>query len=285
VREGNKMKEYDLCVAYRIYPGNSKFSQRPIFQENKLKLAEICLESFKRSLEGVKVKLLVIFDRCPKEYEKLFLKRFKKEDLEFYHIHAKKRKKFFERTNAHTFLMQINLLLKQNFSENVYFSEDDYFYTPKSFKEMLKFLKIRKADFITPYDHPDYYILNIHNYPKESIKIGKYLWRTVGSTCCTFLTTKKILEETRNILEKYRYISDAPMWFALTKKRIFFGPKFWKFNLAIWYIWKQLLFGRKYLLWAPSPSIATHMEKAFLAPKVNWNKYIKKYAKLLQTKK
>ena len=39
---------YDLAVAYRIYPGVSKVP--PVFSQDKLKLAEFCLKSFKDSL-------------------------------------------------------------------------------------------------------------------------------------------------------------------------------------------------------------------------------------------
>ncbi len=40
-------KNYDLTVAYRIYP---KISRSPaVFSDNKYKLSQLCLKSFKES--------------------------------------------------------------------------------------------------------------------------------------------------------------------------------------------------------------------------------------------
>ncbi|MCM8785120.1 MAG: glycosyltransferase family 2 protein [Candidatus Omnitrophica bacterium] len=269
------MKKYDLCIAYRINAQNSR-KKRPVFQNDKFKLATLSLESFKRSLGDLKFKLIVIFDRCPLSYEKIFLQRFRPEELEFIHIERIMDKYF--GNNAFTFLKQIEILVNQQFSENVYFAEDDYLYIPNGLITLLDFFHKTKVDFVTPYDHPDYYTLNLHKYKKEVIQYeyGNYVWRSVGSTCCTFLTTVKTLQETRSTLEKYKFISDAPMWFILTKKRQFFAPKFLEFNFFIWtFGLKQLLFGKRYTLYAPQPSIATHMEEKFLAPGVDWYSYMK----------
>src|SRR6187455_1675133 len=59
---------YDLAATYRIY---SKMSRNPppIFPDNKFKLAELCFNSFKNSVEGLRVKLWVILNDCPPEYE------------------------------------------------------------------------------------------------------------------------------------------------------------------------------------------------------------------------
>ncbi|MCM8809183.1 MAG: glycosyltransferase family 2 protein [Candidatus Omnitrophica bacterium] len=268
---------FDLCIAYRINAQNSKV-KRPIFQSDKLNLSKLCLESFKRALGNLKFKLIVIFDRCPSLYEDLFLQKFNKEDLEFIHIEKVMSKIY--GNNAYTFLRQIDILVNQTYSENVYFAEDDYLYIPNGIAILLEFLKKTKADFVTPYDHLDYYTLNLHNYKKEVIQYGNYLWKSVGSTCCTFLSTIKTLRETRHILEKYKFISDASMWFILTKKKKIFPFKFLRHNFLMWaFGCKQLLFGKKYTLWAPQPSIATHMVNKFLAPGVNWNNFIEKLLK------
>jgi len=42
--------KHDLAVAYRIYPKVSSHPP-PVFADDKLKLAQLCLNSFKASLE------------------------------------------------------------------------------------------------------------------------------------------------------------------------------------------------------------------------------------------
>jgi hypothetical protein len=42
--------------------------------------------------------------------------------------------------------------------------------------------------------------------------------------------------------------------------------------LAWFFRWRQILFGRRYSLWTPSPSIATHMIAGQEAPGVDWQK-------------
>ena len=63
---------YDLAVAYRIYPESFRPSRPPIFAEDKFKLAELCFKSFKGSLGGLRVKLWVLLNNCPPEYEAMF---------------------------------------------------------------------------------------------------------------------------------------------------------------------------------------------------------------------
>ena len=74
-----KKKRYDLAVAYRIYPLIPR--EPPFLKNDKLKLAELCLKSFKDSLSNLKAKIWVILDRCPPEYEDLFKQYFDEEDL------------------------------------------------------------------------------------------------------------------------------------------------------------------------------------------------------------
>ena len=58
---------YDLVIAYRIYPTVSKVP--PAYPTDKYKLSELCLKSFREATAGLRVKMHVILDNCPKEYE------------------------------------------------------------------------------------------------------------------------------------------------------------------------------------------------------------------------
>jgi hypothetical protein len=258
--------EYDVTIAYRIYPKVSKVP--PIYGDNKFKLSEFCLKSFKGSLGSIKAKMLVILDDCGEEYEQLFKKYFSIDDLIFYKVDGI--------GNQATFAMQIQLLLDQSYSSLVYFAEDDYFYK-SPFEEMIEFIKNNSdVDFVTPYDHLDYYTFDLHK--------GKYEakhWRTAASTCLTFLTKKKTLEQTKNIFLSYsKGNHDCSIWHCLTKYKIrnpvvilksLISSRFQSFLLFQgWrYCGGQLLFGRKWKLWVPIPTIATHMESNFLAPSMD----------------
>lgn len=53
---------------------------------------------------------------------------------------------------------------------------------------------MKDAHFVTPYDHPNYYTLPLHQHKSEYRQMGNQIWKTVNATCLTFLTTKKQLE-------------------------------------------------------------------------------------------
>ncbi len=260
--------DYDLTVAYRIYPGVSKIP--PVFSSNKLKLSEFCLKSFKESLGDLKVKMIVLLDNCPLEYNSLFEKYFSPEDLELISLEGI--------GNQRTFDLQIKVLLEQNYSEKVYFAEDDYFYLPDQFKEMINFMDSNDdVDFVSAYDHSDYYNHPLHQHDYETRSTATRKWRTANSTCLTFLTTKKTLNEVKNVLKTYvngNY--DSSMWLALTKFQL--SPLKMRKSLEMRKIifrawsdsWRQIIQGKRYKLWTPLPSMATHMENNCISPGIDW---------------
>ncbi|MFH1941408.1 MAG: glycosyltransferase family 2 protein [bacterium] len=272
---------FDLAVAYRVYP---EISKEPfIFQDDKLKLMEICLKSFKKSLASLRVKMFVLLDSCPEEYEDLFRKYFLDRDLEFL--------KFDKAGNANTFIKQIEILCEQTDSDVIYFAEDDYLYIPHQFHCMIDFLKNKKGvDFVSPYDHPDYYNIDLHRRPYYIDVFSNLHWRTACSTCLTFLTRKSTLIKTRDIFTTYSKGNyDSSLWISLTKcnifnffkvlKSLFFDLPIFKIYIKAWlYCWRQILFGKKWQLWVPIPSLATHMEKRYLAPVVDWSNIVPGYA-------
>lgn len=270
------IKEYDLAIAYRIYP---KVSKNPIvFTDDKFKLSDLCLRSFKNSLGDLNVKMIVLLDNCPPEYRELFKKYFDEKDLELINLDGV--------GNLGTFGMQIDLLLEQEFSEIVYFAEDDYFYLPNQFEEMIKFLKDNDdVHFVSPFDHIDYYKYNFHNYKSEIRFSDKKHWRTVASTCLTFLTSKKTLDKTQHILKTYTIGNyDTSIWASLTKYNIYNPFQLFKYSKKPYFAgvffksWRysslQHLFGKKWTLWVPIPTIATHMEIEDISPTLDMLKII-----------
>lgn len=267
-------RNYDVAVAYRIYPWVSKAPA--MFSDDKLRLARLCLRSFRGSLGTLRVKMFVLLDGCPREFEELFTECFGRPDLELIRLRGI--------GNRQTFRRQIEILLNQDCSDAVYFAEDDYFYLPAQFQEMVGFLRVcPDADFISPYDHPDYYTLALHRVPQLTRTHGDRHWRTAGSTCLTFLTTKQVLRKTRRVFQTYALGNpDVCLWLSLTKQAVIDPATIRRcfqeriamggfLGLSWFYGWPQILAGQRRKLWIPNPSIATHMEKRFLAPGIDWS--------------
>lgn len=268
--------DYDLAVAYRIYPGVSKVP--PVFSQDKLKLSEFCLKSFKDSLGDLKVKMIVLLDNCPIEYNTLFQKYFAEDDLELIELKGI--------GNQSTFDLQIMALLEQEYSNRVYFAEDDYFYLPNQFKEMITFMDSNDdVDFVSAYDHLDYYNHPLHQHKYETRSTATRKWRTANSTCLTFLTTKKTLNDVQEVLKTYvngNY--DSSMWLALTKYQLnpFNMLKSTEMRKIVFRAWldsgRQVISGKRFKLWTPLPSIATHMENSCIAPGIDWKNIMAKEA-------
>jgi len=267
--------KYDLAVCWRIYPGVSK---DPIFfKEDKFKLAQLSFHSFLKSAEGIRVKYFIVMDGCPSEFDNIFSASVPAEDMEFIrtdHI-----------GNLATFEKQLDILSIQEDADLVYFAEDDYLYRPLAFADMIRFFKTHKpVDFITPYDHLDYYEHPVHlNVPEtKAIVEGGVQWKQVVSTCLSFLTSKKVLAETMPVLETYlRENTDGSLWMTLTRK---YGPgslikfrfshkeTYFIMKKAMKYNFRKFVAGKRYHLWCPVPSIATHLESKHIAPGVDWEK-------------
>jgi GT2 family glycosyltransferase len=267
--------KYDLAVAYRIYPKVSKTARSLPFGDDKLRQAEICLRSFRNSLGSIRVKIWAILDGCPGEYRALFERYFGPKDLVSIEVN--------EIGNQATFAKQINILLSQRDAEFVYFAEDDYLYLPARFPVMLNFLRDREeVDFVTPYDHPDCYLLELHREPEWVTVYGGHHWRTAASTCLTFLTRRATLARYERVFRTYsRGNDDCSMWLSLTKRRVFSplallrslskGEFCWSALVKSWlFCWPQVVFGKTLKLWAPVPGLATHYCAGLLSPGIDW---------------
>lgn len=262
---------YELAVAYRIYPKVSKPAEGLPFDADKLRQAELCLRSFKRSLGSMKVKLWAILDSCPEEYTALFQRYFAAEDLVLVHLT--------QAGNHGTFSKQLDILLEQNDAEMIYFAEDDYLYRPVPFGSLVDFLRHgREVHFVSPFDHPDDYNLDFHDFPKWVQVYGGLHWRNAASTCLTFLTTRTSLRQYKKIFRSYeRRNYDTSLWISLTKYRVFnllnmvrYASKDDLFGRILVKAWLhspwQNVFGLRAKLWVPMPSFALHLDRHHIAP-------------------
>jgi hypothetical protein len=272
---------FDLAVAYRIYPGVSKVPA--FFSTDKFELSRMCLQSFKRALGKLRVKVWALLDGCPAEYETLFRETFQDSDLEVLNLD--------KIGNLASFSLQIDLLMGQTEAPYVYFAEDDYFYLPDALEKVVSFMKEnRDVDFATPYDHPDSYYTSSRVERHLVRPYGDCYWRTASSTCLTFMTSRDGLVRNQSALRSYsRGNDDCAMWLSLTQKLALANPAIHWHNIArikIWIkMWRwgvgRVLLGRRYRLWVPLPALATHMESTGLSPLIYWQKEFK----LMETSK
>ncbi len=262
---------YELAVAYRIYPKVSKPAQGLPFDADKLRQAELCLRSFKRCLGHLKVKIWAIMDSCPIEYQDLFRRYFAPEDLVLVPLEMA--------GNHGTFSKQIDILLSQRDAEMIYFAEDDYLYRPVDFSRLMAFMKHgNNVHFVSPFDHPDDYNLEFHDFPKWVQVYDGLHWRNAASTCLTFLTTQTSLLRYQRIFRSYeRRNYDTSLWISLTKYRVFnvvsmlryasADHLFGRILVKAWLhsAW-QNVFGLRARLWVPMPSFALHLDHLHIAP-------------------
>ena len=265
---------YDLVIAYRIYPRISKVP--PAYPHDKFKLSKLCLESLATALVGLKVKMYVLLDGCPAEYAQLFRTTCPAIDLELLELPTI--------GNKQTFKKQIEILSEQNDAEVVYFAEDDYFYI-KPLKNMVDFVRRGKANFVTPYEHPVCYTTK-HVIDNHLSLFEGQRYATVQHACLTFMTSKKTLLANQKFLRIFSdwFGSDFVVWGCITLGSRFFlylrllvHPRNYtleslKVYGSMWYFaWYRFIINRKFKLYMPINTFATHMEQNFLSPGVDWS--------------
>jgi len=264
---------FDVAVAWRIYP---KISKTPlVFENDKLSLVKLCLHSFQKSVEGLRVKYFFILDGCPDEYNQFIKTQFTNDAYEIIETGGI--------GNLPTFKLQIEILLKQTDADVVYFAEDDYLYVPNEFHKMVDLIKNNdKVDFASCYLHKATFTHPIHNHIKNTIEFDGNLWLNESSTCLTFITKKQTLKSSKDILMTYaKGNNDCAMWLVLTRTFIYNPLKYIQFyfthkdsynilKVAVKYSFKYFFSFRKYNLFISIPAIGTHLEKEFVSPGVNW---------------
>ena len=285
--------KYDLAVCYRICAAVSRTAPA-VFGGNKYLLSKVALESFKASLGNLRVKMYVLLDKCPVEYEKLFTDLWAPDDL------------VLERHpgigNRGTLHRQFQILCDQEDAELIYLAEDDYVYHANSFQDVVALMRQHpEVDFVAPYYHLDYDMLSQHRHRQRVIQYAGKAWKTAKTTTGTFATRRTQLREThhvfRTLLQKVLFadMSDVGVWLALTKydvfnpwswiswpvKSPFFG---WSLFVSWWLCWKQILFGKRYQLWSPDPSICAHLAEGLMPPSYDWDKELQDRVAAMQVR-
>ena len=168
----------------------------------------------------------------------------------------------------------------------LYLLEDDYLHLPGSRAALLEGLEI--ADYVTLYDHPDMYHPDgngmnpfVHDdMPKSLIYLTAHShWRSTVSTTMTFAAQVKTLLEDKDVFIKFcqgKIPADFGIVIKLTGQDDLNEAKLFArtnhLNVAVLMIENFILGSKKRLLISPLPSLATHTEKNFLAPLIDWTK-------------
>jgi hypothetical protein len=220
-----------MIVIYRI---TSKISVNPspIFNDDKAKLNEVCLKSFRQAFREVNPKVIFLADKCTIETDDMI-----------------KRVIPFEYEIIHTDLGQNDSALKQwemalNQDEDILFQECDYIWREKVGKEFVDGLNT--LGLVSPYDHLNFYIdRTLHSNQVTIELVGDTHWRSTERNCLTFAIKNQIFKDNYEIFKKYGYL-DGDTWYELLAKG--------------------------HPLYVPIPSMATHMVRGYLAPSVDWEK-------------
>ena len=170
-------------------------------------------------------------------------------------------------------------------------AEDDYLFLPNALEEAYKYYNSSNdVDFLTIYDNLDYYKKQLHTYKSVIRFHSKTIWRTVSCTTGSFMTSKTLLKKNRWVFETLSKNNnfDSSLWMSLTKTNILQLSSFYRFLtsqdrdliriIKSWlFCWRQILFGKKYKLWGPVPSLGTHLDKDGISPTINWKDVYEKY--------
>lgn len=139
--------------------------------------------------------------------------------------------------NVKSFHRQIDLALE--YGECYLFVEDDYYFFPNAGKVMER--AVQTFPFVSPYDHPAHYEGAFLLAARNIVYIGHH-FQTVPSTTLTFGGSYEALADEADTMKEYGW-ADHPMFMDITQR---------------------------YPLYAPIPTLATHMEVESLSPGVSF---------------
>lgn len=158
-------------------------------------------------------------------------------------------------SDASSFLFCLDTIKNSNPQDEdiIYIIEDDYLHSPKWENIMIEAFETFNVDYVTLYDHPDKYFLQMYEDLQSKVLHTKSAhWRTTPSTCNTYAGKWKIFQKHWGTHTKYclpEYTHD--------------GYDHTKF-LDLWKQGSNLI--------SCLPGYSTHCESPFLSPLTDWSK-------------
>lgn len=226
-----------MKAIYRI-SNNGYAKEKPSYIDNNQ-----CLNNFTSIFDDVEI----IADNCNNETLEMINKHITSDNIHKCSIGS----------GAGTFNLALDMALKYDDDEIVYFVENDYIHRHEAAR-ILKEAFTLGASFATLYDHPDKYLSpdkGGNPYCQGGAEDTRvYLtksthWKLTNSTTMTFAAKVSTLKRVEPILRKHTsesYPRDFDMFMELRS--------------------------RNELLLSSIPGYSTHGETAWLAPLVDWNK-------------
>jgi hypothetical protein len=139
---------------------------------------------------------------------------------------------------------------KLNLESNdlVYFLENDYLHVRGWVDKITDLYEsFNVPGYVSLYDHMDKYTLPMYEELQSQIYVTNTShWRTVPSTCGSFIVNKQILDEDYDVHTSFYSDHDKFIYLGQTKNRIIISPM---------------------------PGLSTHCESEYMAPIINW-KYV-----------
>jgi hypothetical protein len=126
----------------------------------------------------------------------------------------------------------------------IYFLENDYMHINNWPYKIIELYNLYNNCYITLYDHPDKYTRDYQHLRSQLVITPSHHWRTIPSTCGSFIINKQILIEDYDIHTTYYGDHDKFIWLGKNRNRI---------------------------LLSPIPSLSTHCEIEHLSPTIDWN--------------
>ena len=185
-------------------------NRRRLFEFPKIEYTKRSINSLIKSKKflikkypKINVKIIIIDDNSNSENLAKIKNITNGNDIDFIKLDYSKYENIISKQkNKDTFANLASLLQsfeigKEKGDDLIYFVEDDYLHFEPMLEEMVASYEriasqINKDIFICPSDYPYLYMNN----EKTNILIGnKRHWRTINKTLCTFMTTKKLLNQ------------------------------------------------------------------------------------------
>tara|TARA_R110001606_G_C15310435_1_gene643556 strand:+ start:104 stop:790 length:687 start_codon:yes stop_codon:yes gene_type:complete len=132
----------------------------------------------------------------------------------------------------------------------VYFLENDYLHLPGWYEKVIDlYNSFNVPGYVALYDHMDKYTLEMYEDLQSQLYVTKSShWRTVPSTCGSFIINKQILKEDYDVHTSMYSDHDKFLMLGKTRNRIIISS---------------------------IPGLSTHCESQFMTPVIDWSVYLK----------
>ena len=185
-------------------------NKKRLFEQPKIEYSYRSIKSLIKSINfcknknpKIKIKTIIIDDNSKNENLDRIKKLINEENVEIVSLNHEKYKTLIKKQKSiETFSNLASLMnsfeIGKNQSEDlIFFVEDDYLHFESMMEEMIASYEriasqLKKDLFMCPSDYPYLYMNN----EKTNILIGnRRHWRTIDKTLCTFLTSKKLIDQ------------------------------------------------------------------------------------------